>query len=69
MALWIFAIKYWDLSLKLELIQKKENISKYEKRSALVFWVGLVLCFTAGFLIGYQYNIGYDYKVKDDYDL
>ena len=51
-ALWIFAIKYWDLSLKLELIQKKDNINKYEKRSALVFWVGLAFCILAGICIG-----------------
>ena len=54
---WLFATKYWTLSLKLEMIKTSSDITKHDKKSALVFWIGFVFCIISAILMGYQFNL------------
>lgn len=49
---WVFAIKYWSLSVKLELIKSGQNVDKNNTLFTIFYVVGIVMNVAAGIFVG-----------------
>ncbi len=50
---WVFAIKYWSLSVKLELIKSGQNVDKNNTLFTIFYVVGIVINVAAGIFVGF----------------
>lgn len=49
---WIFAIKYWSLAAKLELIKKGQDPDKFDRRFQIYMWCGVAITLVIGSVQG-----------------
>lgn len=51
---WVFAVKYWSLSYKLELIRNQEDADKNRKLFTTIYVIGIFLNVAAGIFIAFS---------------
>ena len=48
---WVFAMKYWGVAKKLQLLETNQDPDKFNKVFMRIFWVGFVLNVISGFIL------------------
>ena len=51
---WVFAVKYWSLSIKLQQISKEKDADAYNTLFYILLFIGLILNCASGILFGYE---------------
>ncbi len=52
---WVFAMKYWSVAKKLQLLETNQDPDKFNLVFQWIFWVGFVLNVISGILYGVPY--------------
>jgi hypothetical protein len=50
---WLFAIKYWSVAVKMELLTQNKDLDTHNKLFYFLFWAGIAINLTGGFLDGF----------------
>ncbi len=48
---WVFAMKYWSVAKKLQLLESNQNPEKFNSLFMWIFWIGLLINLAFGYLI------------------
>lgn len=51
---WVFALKYWSVSLKIKLISDGRDPDLHNNIFYILLFTGIVLCAASGVLFGYD---------------
>jgi hypothetical protein len=54
---WVFAMKYWGVAKKLQLLETNQDPDKFNLVFQRIFWVGFVLNVMSGILLGVPYFV------------
>jgi hypothetical protein len=49
---WVFALKYWSVAQRLQLIRLKQNPKEYDERNRCILIVGIVFNIIGGLMYG-----------------